>query len=79
MFKISNYTLEKFRALFKLQSNSILAISTPKMIDPSFWAIVVLFLNKTNRYFNVLTNKNMCVVRDFEHHLKADKKPALLT
>ena len=79
MFKISNYTLEKFRALFKLQSNSTLGISTLKMIDPSFWAIVVLFLNKTNHYFNVLTNKNICVARDFEYHLKTDKKPALLT
>ena len=28
------------------------------MIDPSFWALVVLFVNKTNHYFHVPTNKN---------------------
>ena len=62
MFKISHHTLEKIAPYASFNPFFHPSHLQPNMIDRSFWALVVLFSNKTNHYFSVPTTKNMVFI-----------------
>ena len=73
MLKISHHTALKNSRPFQISLHFHPSYLQQKMIDRSFWALVVLFLNKTIHYFNMQTNKNM-----FFHYSTSHFKYAIL-